>query len=213
MKIKHLALPVVAMMLTVTTVTAQTAKDVFDKSVKLTYLGIDFTKTKLIGEAAAKEDLVVENNFPDINQKVVNEPKRYDLAGAFGRDEVSTDIGVTNKRNTKADPDKLKSDNSDDYQLLKPEDVASMVKGYDFSGKTGVGVIFFMEGMNKTKKEVSMYVTFVDMKSRKVLFTERVEGKTGMAFGFSNYYLSGIKKAVEDIEKKKFKEWKSSHGG
>jgi hypothetical protein len=213
MKIKHLALPVVAMMLTVTTVTAQTAKDVFDKSVKISYLGIDFTRTKLIGEAAAKEDLVVENNFPDINQKVVNEPKRYDLAGAFGRDEISTDIGPTNKRNAKIDPDKLKSDNSDDYQLLKPEDISSLVKGFDFNGKTGIGLIFFMEGMNKTKKEVSIYVTFVDMKAKKVLFTERVEGKLGMAFGFSNTYLSGIKKAVEDIEKKKFKEWKSTYGG
>jgi hypothetical protein len=123
---------------------------------------------------------------------VVNEAKKFDVAGAFRREEVSTDIGPVNKRNAKIDPDKVKSDNSDDYQAMKPEDVAALVKGFDFAGKSGIGILIVMDGMNKTKKEISGYVTLVDMKAKKVLFTERVEGGLGMGFGYTNVYLTGI---------------------
>ncbi|RPD40943.1 hypothetical protein [Chitinophaga barathri] len=217
MKIKHLALPFVALMLTVTTVTAQTAKDVFDKSVKLTYLGIDFTKAKIIGDAALKTDDIPETQYASINQKVVNEAKKYTIAEAFNREEVSTDIGPVNKRNAKIDEDNIKSDNSDDYQALTPDDVKSLVSGFDFNGKTGLGLLLVMEGFNKTKKEISTYVTLVDMKAKKVLFTERVTGslggRFGVAWGFANLYLTGVKAVIDDIEKKKFKEWKSTYGG
>jgi hypothetical protein len=217
MKIKHLALPVVAMMLTVTTVTAQTAKDVFDKSVKLTYLGIDFTKSKIIGDAALKTDDIPEVHYASINQKVVNEAKKFTIAEAFNRSEVSTDIGPVNKRNAKIDEDDIKSDNSDDYQALKPEDVTALVKGFDFNGKTGLGLLFVADGMNNTKKQISIYVTLVDMGAKKVLFTERVEGslggRIGITFGLANKYLSGVKDIIDEIEKKKFKEWKSTYGG
>jgi len=87
------------------------------------------------------------------------------------------------------------------------------VKGFDFAGKTGIGLVIFMDGMNKTKKQVSGYVTLVDMKTKKVLFTERVEGSLGMGFGYTNVYLTGIKKMIDDIEKKKYTEWKSTYGG
>lgn len=213
MKMKHFVLPLMAMFISVSAASAQTAKDVFDPEAKLTYLGIDFTKARIIGDAGANTDDIVEHQYANINQKVVNEPKKYDLAGAFKREEVSTAIGPVNKRNNKIDPDKIKSDDSDDYQKLKPEDITALVKGFDFEGKTGLGLLFVMEGFNKTKKEISMYVTLVDMKAKKVLFTERMEGKLGMAFGYANVYLTGVKKVVDDIEKKKYKEWKSTHGG
>jgi hypothetical protein len=216
MKIKHLALPFVAFMLTVTAATAQTAKDVFDRSVKLTYLGIDFTKSKIIGDAALQTDDIPEVDYASINQKVVNEFKKYTIADAFNRSEVSTDIGPVNKRNAKIDPDDIKSDNSDDYKALKPEDITTLVNGFDFQGKTGLGLLFVADGMNNTKKEISIYVTLVDMKAKKVLFTEQMDGKLGgrfnVTFGFANKYLSGVKEIIDDIEKKKYKTWKSEYG-
>lgn len=213
MKMKQFLLPVVAMLMSVATVSAQTAKDVFDREVKLTYLGIDFTKARIIGDAGANTTDIVDHQYANINQKVVNEPKKFDLAGAFRRADVSTAIGPVNKRNKKIDPDGITSDDSDDYQALKPEDITTLVKGFDFEGKTGLGLIFVMEGFNKTKKRISMYVTLVDMKAKKVLFTERMEGALGMAFGYTNVYLTGIKKVIDEIEKKQYKEWKSTYGG
>lgn len=210
---KKIVLPLLALVMSVSAASAQTAKDVFDQSVKLTYLGLDFTKARIVGDAAAKVDEIVASHYPNINQKVVNEPKKFDVAGAFRRSEVSTDIGPVNKRNAKIDADKVKSDNSDDYQAMKPEDVTALVKGFDFAGKTGIGILIVMDGFNKTKKQVSGYVTLVDMKAKKVLFTERVEGSLGMGFGYTNVYLTGIKKMIDEIEKKKYNEWKSQYGG
>ncbi|WP_343701845.1 hypothetical protein [Chitinophaga sp.] len=210
---KKIVMPLLALVVSVSAASAQTAKDVFDRSVKLTYLGLDFTKARIVGDAAAKVDEIIDNHYPNINQKVVNEAKKFDIAGAFRREEVSTDIGPVNKRNAKIDPDNVKSDNSDDYQAMKPEDVAALVKGFDFAGKSGIGILIVMDGMNKTKKEISGYVTLVDMKAKKVLFTERVEGGLGMGFGYTNVYLTGIKKMIDAIEKKKYTEWKSTYGG
>ncbi|MRG46050.1 hypothetical protein GFS24_13055 [Chitinophaga sp. SYP-B3965] len=217
---KQLVMPLLAMVLSVSAVKAQTAKDVFDRSVKITYLGVDFTKTKVIGDAGLKTDDVVDHKIRSLNQKLVNEPKKFPLAEAFGkREEVSTDIGPVNKRNDKIDPDKLLSDNSDDYQTMKPEDVTSLVSGFDFAGKTGIGLLFVMEGINKTKREVSVYVTLIDMKSKKVLFTDRVEGAFNKsAFGFTgftvdNVWLGGLANVIKEIKDKKYKDWKSTYGG
>lgn len=211
---KQFVLPLLALIMSTSALRAQvTAKDVFSRDVKLTYMGIDFTKARIIGDAGAKTDEIVENHYVNINQKVVNEPKKFDIAGAFNRAEVATAIGPVNKRNAKIDPDKIKSDDSDDYQSLKPEDITALVKGFDFEGKTGLGLLLVMEGFNKTKKQISAYVTLVDMKSKKVLFTDRVEGSLGMGFGYTNVYLTGVKKVIDEIEKKKYKEWKSTYGG
>ena len=213
MKIKQLVMPLLALFFSASAVNAQTVKDLFNKETKLTYLGLDFTKARIIGDAVANTDDIVERQYANINQKVVNETKKFDVAGAFDRDEVSTSIGEVNKRNSKIDKDKIKSDDSEDYQKLKPEDIATLVKGFNFDGKTGLGVLFVVEGFNKTKKEISVYATVVDMKAKKVLITDRVTGGLGMAFGYTNVYLTGVKKVIDAIEKKKYKEWKSQYGG
>jgi len=86
------------------------------------------------------------------------------------------------------------------------------VKGFDFKGKKGLGVLLVCEAMSKSEKAIALWVTFVDMSSRKVLLTDRVEGKTAMGFGFRNFWAGGIKSALEQIEKKKYKEWKAKVG-
>ena len=69
-----------------------------------------------------------------------------------------------------------------------------------------------MEAMSKSEKAASIWVTLVDMKSKKVLMTERIESKVSMAFGFRNYWASSIRNLIETIQKKKYNEWKSRYG-
>jgi len=82
-----------------------------------------------------------------------------------------------------------------------------MVKGYNISGKKGVGVVFIMESMSKTAERSSMYITFINMSNGKVIHTERLEEKVG-GFGLRNYYAKSIYEALKDIEKTKYKDWK-----
>jgi hypothetical protein len=73
--------------------------------------------------------------------------------------------------------------------------------------------LFVVEGMSKGQKGETIWVTFIDMGAKKMLFTERMEGKTGMAFGFRNYWAAPINDVIKTIEKKKYKEWQAKYGG
>ena len=192
---------------------AQTAKDVFNTQTPIFYFGIDFTKAKLINDAEANANDIKDRQFDGINDLMVNEAKKYDFAGALRRSELPNDLGFVAKRNATIDPDNIKSTNSADYNRLKESDIQDAVKAFDFGNNKGIGLLIVMEGMSKSKKGASMWITFVDIAAKKVLFTERMEGKGGMAFGFRNYWAVPIRDVVDEIKKKKYTEWKSKYGG
>lgn len=191
---------------------AQSAKDVFNSQTPIFYYGIDFTKAKLINDAEANEHDIKDRQFDGINDLIVNEAKKYDIASALRRSELPNDLGYVAKRNATVDPDSIKSTNSAHYNRLREADIQEVVNAYDFGNNKGIGLLFVMEGMSKSKKGASMWVTFVDVTSKKILFTERVEGEGGMAFGFRNYWAVPIRDVIEDIKKKKYAEWKSKYG-
>jgi hypothetical protein len=197
-----------------TTSFAQTLKDVFSSSeTPILYLGIDFTKAKLIDDATANASDIKERQFAGLNDLVITEAKKYDLSGALHKSNIDHDLGFVTKKNEKINSEEIKSTNTSDFHRLQESDIQSLVKGYDFGDKKGIGLLFVMEAMSKSGKSAAIWVTFIDMKSRKVLLTERIEGKTGMSFGFRNYWATGIKSVIEEIDRKKYKAWKAQYGG
>ncbi|SEM21870.1 hypothetical protein SAMN04488505_103701 [Chitinophaga rupis] len=205
---KHFSL-LLAATLSVVSLQAQTLKDFFSSSEPLTYLGIDFTQARVIGEPVMDANDMRDRNFPAINAVVVNEPKKYDIAGAFHK-TVNTDLALVNKHNETTNTATLKSDNASDYNRLKQEDVEKLVKSYNFNGKKGVGLLFVMDGMSKAEKAANVYVTLIDMDTKKVLLAEKIEGKA-QGFGFRNYWAYTIHKVLEEVEKHKYKDWKAKN--
>ena len=65
-----------------------------------------------------------------------------------------------------------------------------------------------MESLSKTSENGSMWVTFVDMDTKKLILTERMVGKA-MGFGFRNYYAYTVYKVIQDIKKNKLSAWRS----
>lgn len=189
---------------------SQTAKDIFNSTdMNVTYLGIDFTQAKVINDASAVGPDLKDRHFPGINQVVVNEPKKYDLAAAFKK-SITNDISVTEKANATIDADKIKSASTSDDGRLKAADIQNVVNNYDLSGKKGVGLVFIVEAFNKTAERGSIYVTFIDMATKKVLFTERMTGKAG-GFGQRNYWAKTVYEVLDDVKKSKYKEWKNKN--
>lgn len=188
---------------------SQTAKEIFNSGTPITYLGVDFTQARLINDAGASATDLKEKHFPGINQVVINEPKKYDLEKAF-KTTVTSDISVTEKVNATIEADKIKSSSSSDENRLDAAAIQKVVNEYDVSGKKGVGLVFIMEGLNKPGAKGSMYVTFIDMPSKKVLFTERMVGKAG-GFGYKNFWAKSVYEVLEDIQKSKYKEWKNKN--
>ncbi len=192
---------------------AQNLKEVFSNTeTPITYLGIDFTQARLINLSELPSD-IRDRHYPAINDLIVNEPKKYDVAGAFNKSNINSDIGLVAKRNATINLEEMKSTNTADYNRLKSSDIDKLVSGFDFAGKKGIGLLFVMDGMSKANKGAGMWVTLVDMATKKVLLTEMIVGKTSIGFGFRNYWANPVEEVIKQIGKKKYKEWKASYGG
>lgn len=191
---------------------AQTLKDVFNNSeTALTYLGIDFSKARLLDVGNA--DDIRNRLYGSINDLIVDEPKKFDLKGAFRKSAIDHDFSAVTRNNSKANLNDILSTNSADFNRLKESDIAAMVKALDLPGKDGIGLLFVMEAMRKVDKkgDAAIWVTLIDMKTKKVLMTERIEVKAAGGFGFRNYWASTIKELIDEIDKKKYKEWRNKY--
>ncbi|MEO6230618.1 MAG: hypothetical protein ABJB11_01185 [Ferruginibacter sp.] len=194
-------------------VSAQTIKDVFNSSeTPILYLGIDFTLAKVEDVSATSMD-IRDRHYPSINELIITDTKKFDLPAAFHKSNIDHDLGIVRKRNEKINTEEIQTSNSGDYHRLTENNIIRLVNSWDFGGKKGIGLIFVVEGLSKPNKGAAVWVTLVDMATKKILMTERMEGKTGMAFGFRNYWANPMRDIIDNIEKKKYKEWRAKYGG
>jgi hypothetical protein len=190
---------------------AQTFKDVFNDATTVTYLGIDFTNVKVIGEMSTEVEDLVDRQFSAINELVLNEPKKYELDKAFHKTSVPNELKYVEAKNKTINDSSVISTDLADEQHLNKTVIDGIVKGYDFGGKKGIGFLFIMESMSKKSEHANMYLTFVDMATSKVLYTERISEKA-KGFGLRNYWAYSIYGALEDIADSRYKEWKRAYG-
>jgi len=200
----------------ITSFAQTTIKDVFNNNgISITYLGIDYYHARLINDPGANPSDIKSRLYNSMNEVVINEmPKNYDIAGAFSRGSfVNSDISAVTARNEKINTNDISSANASDFNRLTEADIAAEVKNLNLKDKDGVGLVFIMEGMKKEEKKSygSVWVVLMDMKSKKVLMAERMEQEAA-GFGFRNFWVSIIKKSLVEIEKKKYKSWKSKYG-
>lgn len=188
---------------------AQSAKDIFSADA-ITYLGVDFTKAKLMGEPAAYMPDVKNKHFPAISALPIVEPKKYKLDEYFHVATVTDDLSVSDARNAKISEDQIKSTDAGDMSRLTEKDIQAIAPSYKLAGKKGIGVVFIVEALSKTVEKGAAWVTYVDLATGKLLLTKRMEGKVG-GFGFKNYYAKVIYNIMQDI-KSDYKKWKAENG-
>lgn len=196
---------------TVNTLFAQKKSDILNEATPMTYLGVDFSQTKVINDFATTAADIKNRHFAGINQVIIGEPKKFDWPKYLDRGNITNDIAAVTAINEKVDEKNISSTSTADETHLKESDIQGMVNKYDLSGKKGVGLVVIMESLSKPSEAASMYITFIDMASKKVLYTERMVEKAG-GFGFRNYYASTIYKVMQTIKKSKLKSWRSSFG-
>ncbi len=199
----------------ITTVSAQTLKDFLNSSETTTvYLGIDFTKARLINSPTANPMDIKNRIYRSINDVVVNEPKNFNFSEAFHKSGVSSNLSAVHARNEKINAEEIVSSNVDDFSRLKESDIAAAVKALNIESKKGVGILFVFEAMKNIDKSddiASVWTVLIDLQTKKVILSERSEVKA-KGFGFRNTWASVIKFTLKEIEKKKYKEWKEKHG-
>jgi len=185
-----------------------TMQALFAGNVKLTFLGVDFTRAKYVGAEGFTDPAAIQNqHIKSWNSLLVLEPKKFSLQKAFkitDESKYETNIDELSRVNGKV---AVESNITDSPHTLTEGDVAKMVSAYKPQSTEGVGIVYIAENLNKTAEEFTAWVTFIDMSNRKVLHTERVVVKPG-GFGFRNYWAGAIYKVNKAIESKYYKQWK-----
>jgi hypothetical protein len=188
------------------------AQDIFSSKTKITWLGCDFTGMKYFGDAGTVSEREIVLNTEKINNVIVAEGKKYNFAEAFKRMTVETDLTMVNDLNSNMAPDDLITMKSSELQRWKKEDIEKAVAGYPLKGAAGeVGLVFIVEGLDKSNEKGYMWVTFVNMDSKKVLFTERLAGKA-QGFGFRNHWAYCVYDILKQIKSTKYKAWSGAKG-
>jgi len=166
-------------------VLAQSKADIFDGKTPVTWLGLDYTQARFITpEIGTKSaftitDAEFQNTYiPAWNYLFMTEPKKYNVAKAIHRASVSYALSVTEKAN-KAVKKEFLSKNPADYKTLTEQNIADLVKKYNFQGNTGIGMLFFVEGMS----------------DRTVYLTDKIGG-----FGFRNHWADANFRILRQIE-------------
>ncbi|MDB4901330.1 MAG: hypothetical protein JWQ63_611 [Mucilaginibacter sp.] len=184
---------------------AQSKADIFDEKTPVTWLGLDYTQAKFIPaktESGSTHE-VTNSQFTQVyipawNYLFMIEGKKFNVAKSIHRPSVAYAIGVTEKVNSAIKKD-FYTENQSDFKTLTEQNISDLVKNYDFQGNTGIGLLFFIEGMSRPNETEGAWVTFVDMKSKTVLFTSYLTGKTG-GVGFRNNWADATFKILKQIE-------------
>jgi hypothetical protein len=187
---------------------AQERSAIFDSEVPVTWLGVDFSSVRFIGDRArlgSRSD--VHKLMMAINDLVLHEPAKYNVAAAIGRSSVENAIEVTRDHNEELELDRVFTDDAGQHIRLSSADIQDIVSSYDFKGKPGLGLMFVAESFNKLNEEGTFFVTFVDLDARRVLFTERMTAKPA-GIGLRNYWGRTIYNILTQIKLKQFEIWK-----
>lgn len=185
-----------------------TVKDAFDPTVKITWLGLDFSGAKYAGDYEhLGTDLNLKSLMASLNDLMSIERGKFNIEEAFNKQEVDYKLEVTQKHNADLKTDGTYS-NTPGMQLhLKQEDIDKIVAGYDFSGLNGIGLMFNVETINKLTQQATIFVTFINMNNKKVLFTERMSAEP-QGFGIRNYWAGAVYAILKRIDSKELKKWR-----
>lgn len=184
----------------------QTLSDLFAGKAKLVFLGLDFTQAKYIGKAGFIDPIAIKNqHMVSWNTLIEAEPKKFSLQDAFKLkpDQYESKVADMTKLNESAN---VKDNITEDDYAITEDQVKKSVAKYSLSEKDGIGIVYVVESLNKNAEKLFAWVTFIDLSTKKVLHTEKIEGAAG-GFGFRNYWAGGVYKINKAIDSKYYKTW------
>ena len=150
------------------------------------WMGIDYSLAKFSDIEESPE--AVFEKLSAINNVVVNESGKYSVRKYFKKSEVTYDLTIVNSNNSKIDPAKLVTSG---IHSITVDDAKKLISSYNIKDKTGMGLVFVAENMNKSRKTGSYYVCFFDLATKDIIDSERVQGKAS-GFGFRNFWARSV---------------------
>lgn len=187
---------------------AQDACDLL-KSKELTWYGIDYTKSKMIGPDFNDPLAIKTHWFKSWNDIVLNEYDKYNLKKFFRKDIINYNIAPISKRNQLIDENNLVTYNLSEVKKIQDSDIDSLVSSYDFGKNEGFGALLIVESYNKFEEKGTYFIVFIDISKKTALLKERITVKAG-GIGFRNFWASTIYNALNECGKK-YKNWEKQY--
>lgn len=151
------------------------------------WLGVDYTLAKFTLVAETPQQVI--NYLPAINNLIIMEQeKKYKIKEFFNKTTVLNEISPVNERNAKIDPAKLVSTNP---HTISQDDVKGLIKNFSTETRSGMGLLFVAENMNKATVKGSFYVVFFDLATKEIIDSRRMEAKP-FGFGFRNFWAGAV---------------------
>ncbi len=186
----------------------QSFADVFNPSTEITWLGVDYTIAKVVGDKEAWAAKNANDMFNAWNQLFIKEKDKYNAARALHRKTVKHALDVTIDHNARLNVVDFYADEASPEYVLKAENVQSIVNLYDFKGNNGIGMMLIAETYDRNKVLATHWVAFVNMNTREVLYTQKLQTEPG-GMGLRNYWAGSVLAALNKIEKE-YKGWQRS---
>jgi len=175
-----------------------------NETTNVTFLGIDYSHIKLIGEMAqfnsagqVSGNQIIDDYFPAWNQLFINEQKKYDMAKALNQNNVIYDVVFFEKQNKATNAKTLFAENNPNYT---DAEIKKFVEGNKYSAKTTYVAYFIAEAYNKGLEEAVYHFVVVDTKSKAIIASEKYVTKPG-GFGIKNYWASSYYKILKKLPK------------
>lgn len=187
---------------------AQTQNEIFERETPITWLGLDFSGAVFIGDSEKfSNDETVYNLMKSLNALMIDESEKYHIPKTFYKDNVEKALQITEQQNSMLKASALRAEKPHSFS---PKFIQEIISRYDFKGKTGIGLMFNVENFSKPDGKGVVWITFLDMKTKKVLMTERMIDEPG-GFGLRNYWAGCIYGILKQIQRTEYSTWKRKY--
>jgi hypothetical protein len=194
---------------------AQTIQDIFNPGIPVTWLGIDYSHAKIVGSISqfggkipttAAE--IHDKYYVEWNQLIIDEPEKFDVAKMVSRKSVAKDISMITKLNAAVSMDSAEVAATPYYT---PEQIQQFVSAYPLENKSGIGMVFITECLNKSYGAGYYHVVFFKMDTKEVLLQHRLQGLPQGA-GIRNYWANTFFDVIEHMRDEQMPRWKKRYG-
>lgn len=162
------------------------------------YYGIDFTLVKFIGSSGFSDPVKIVDVYLDkINQKIIAESDKYDMGILFRRRDYDIDLDMLSGKNRSINPYEVVTNSN---HSISEDQIRQVISGYNPQAQEGIGLVIVMESLNKLRERGTMYFTFFDIKTKKIVHIRRESGEPS-GFGITNYWMKPIYEALKKLKR------------
>lgn len=181
----------------------QKLADFYSNKQQVVLLGLDFTQCMFIGKDAFGNPEGIKNySIKQWNKFFVTEPNKYSMQDALGLSDkyYYNSINYFISRNDKL-VNTFRNVTDEDHSIT-PSSISENVATYETFEKDGFAISFIVESFNALKNEAYIWVTFIDVSDKTVIYTEKMTGRPGGA-GQVNFWARAVYDIVTQLEERK----------